>query len=163
MKQSLVTAALMLLGVIAGVGAYFYHGRYNMAADEKHWTLTESVLETVRERSIQARARDIRDVPNLEDPKAHFDRRWQYAEMCAWRGFTTAWSGLRIAGAGLRRRYTSMQTRRAASAVERVRSSEWNRTTRLRSTPPCALATRTSDARHTFAAARCFSIGTRVR
>lgn len=58
MKQSLVTAALMLLGVIAGVGAYFYHGRYNMAADEKHWALTERVLETVRIRSIQARARE---------------------------------------------------------------------------------------------------------
>jgi mono/diheme cytochrome c family protein len=79
--QFAALAVVFLVLVVGGVG-YAYLGMYNVAADEKHWAATQSLLETVRTRSIQARSRGIRDVPNLEDPKLISIGAGQYAEMC---------------------------------------------------------------------------------
>ena len=78
-----VTAlAVVLLVIVAGSIGYVYHGFYNIAADEKHWAVTESLLQAVRTRSIEARSRELRDMPNLEDPKLIAIGAGQYAEMC---------------------------------------------------------------------------------
>ncbi|HVC52485.1 MAG TPA: cytochrome c [Stellaceae bacterium] len=45
-----------------------YAGAYNVAADDTHWGLTLSVLETARTRSIQVRAAGIKVPTDLDDP-----------------------------------------------------------------------------------------------
>ena len=72
-----------LLFLFAAFGGFVYFGGYNIAADERHWALTERLLEGIRMRSIEARARDVGEPPNLENPKAVLLGAGQYAEMCA--------------------------------------------------------------------------------
>ena len=55
MKQVIWLAGLLVL-VAVGTGAVIWSGAYNIAADEPHWPLTERLMETVRDRSIAARA-----------------------------------------------------------------------------------------------------------
>jgi len=56
-----VAVALLVLVVAAAVG--IYAGLYNIAADVPHTQPVYWLLETVRDRSVEARARDI-VVPN---------------------------------------------------------------------------------------------------
>jgi len=77
-----MVAAIVLPTAVASAGAYVYHGLYNIGADEKHWAIVEDVLLTVRLRSIDARARKIREIPDLTDPKLVSVGAGQYAEMC---------------------------------------------------------------------------------
>ena len=79
----LAALAAAFVALVVGAAGYAHLGLYNIAADEKHWALTERVMQTVRTRSIEARARDIREVPNLEDPKVLAAGAREYAEMCA--------------------------------------------------------------------------------
>ena len=58
-----------------------YSGAYNVAADDPHWPITESLLRLVRERSIEARANPVR-VPDLGDEKRILAGAGEYAEMC---------------------------------------------------------------------------------
>ena len=78
----LAALAAAVLVLVAGGAGFAYLGVYNVAADEKHWAATQSLLEVVRTRSIQSRSRGIRDVPDLEDPKLISVGAGQYAEMC---------------------------------------------------------------------------------
>ena len=48
-KITLTLTGLLLLAV----GLFVWFGVYNIAATEKHWTLTTELLEVVRERSVQ--------------------------------------------------------------------------------------------------------------
>ncbi len=57
----LLLAALIVAAYVMGTGAY------NMAAIEKHWPVTEKLIEWMRINSITARAKD------LEVPAAHTD------------------------------------------------------------------------------------------
>lgn len=79
MKRAIAAVALL---AIVGAAAYFYLGLYNVAADEKHWAMTEALLQTVKVRSVAARARAIGDVPDLTDRKLISAGAGQYAEMC---------------------------------------------------------------------------------
>ncbi|MDP1559548.1 MAG: cytochrome c [Nitrosomonas sp.] len=72
---SLLTA-LLLIGIIA-LGS----GAYNMAATEKHWAITEKIIEWVRESSIEARAKDL-EVPPLDDASALVTGAEHYDAMC---------------------------------------------------------------------------------
>lgn len=69
--------------LVAVAGAAFVTlGGYNVAADEPHWRLTSSVMETVRERSIAARSADI-VVPPLDDETRVRTGAGNYDAMCA--------------------------------------------------------------------------------
>ena len=72
------------LVVLAGVAAVaIYEGLYNIAADVPHTQPVYWLFETVRDRSIASRARDI-VVPNdLSDPARVSRGAGQYAEMCS--------------------------------------------------------------------------------
>ena len=80
-RWALVAGALLVLVGAAAVG--IYAGLYNIAADVPHTQPVYWLLETVRDRSIAARARDI-VVPNdLNDPNRISRGAGQYADMCS--------------------------------------------------------------------------------
>jgi len=60
-------AAWLLLLIAAAVAVALYAGLYNIAADVPHTQPLYWLLETVRERSVAARARDIVVPNNLDD------------------------------------------------------------------------------------------------
>lgn len=71
----------LLLLVAAGAGAFIWSGAYNVAADEPHWPLTQYAMETVRERSIEARSTGIA-VPDLDDESLIRAGAGNYDAMC---------------------------------------------------------------------------------
>ena len=80
-RWTLVAVALLVLIGAAAVG--IYAGLYNIAADVPHTQPVYWLLETIRERSVEARARDI-VVPNdLKDPNRISRGAGQYADMCS--------------------------------------------------------------------------------
>jgi mono/diheme cytochrome c family protein len=84
MKQHtkhVITVAITL-GVLAlGAGAFVYSGVYNIGADDHHTRPVFAVMQTLRERAIQVRSKDIA-VPNLDDPQLILKGAGQYAAMC---------------------------------------------------------------------------------
>ena len=60
-----------------------YAGLYNIAADVPHTQPVYWLLETLRERSVAARARDIVVPSNLDDANRISKGAGQYAEMCS--------------------------------------------------------------------------------
>jgi mono/diheme cytochrome c family protein len=80
--MSLIKALLLLVvaGIIAGA-ACVYFGVFDTAADVPHWPIVYRLMETVRQRSIAVRAKDIQ-VPPLDDPKLIADGAEHYSAMC---------------------------------------------------------------------------------
>ena len=74
------TAALVVIGVV-GVGAFVYSGIYNIGADDHHTRPVYALMQTLRERSIEWRSKDL-TVPNLDDPQLILKGAGQYAAMC---------------------------------------------------------------------------------
>jgi mono/diheme cytochrome c family protein len=71
------------LGVAGAAAAVIYAGLYNIAADVPHTQPVYWLFETVRNRSVATRARDI-VVPNdLDDANRISRGAGQYAEMCS--------------------------------------------------------------------------------
>jgi mono/diheme cytochrome c family protein len=80
-RWALVAGALLVLIGAAAVG--IYAGLYNIAADVPHTQPIYWLLGTVRDRSVEARARDT-VVPNdLNDPTRISKGAGQYADMCS--------------------------------------------------------------------------------
>jgi mono/diheme cytochrome c family protein len=77
----LVTGLLLVLVGAAWVG--IYAGLYNIGADVPHTQSIYWLIETVRERSIAVRARDIVVPKDLEDANRISKGAGQYAEMCS--------------------------------------------------------------------------------
>lgn len=75
-----ILGLLLLVAVVAG--AFIWSGAYNIAADDPHWALTTRILETARERSIEARLSGIA-VPGLADQSLVRNGAGNYDEMCA--------------------------------------------------------------------------------
>ncbi len=72
-----------LVALISAIAiAYFSTGAYDVAADVPHWTLTQSVLEGVRTRSIRRRSAGI-EVPALDDTALVKSGAGNYDAMCA--------------------------------------------------------------------------------
>lgn len=64
----IVTLLILVAVGIAAVSVFVWSGSYNIAANAPHWDITHRVLETVRERSIEAHSKGI-TIPPLSDPK----------------------------------------------------------------------------------------------
>ena len=80
--MNLIKALVLLLVVgVIGAAAFVYLGVFNAAADVPHWPVVHSLMETVRQRSIAMRAKDIQ-VPPLEDAKLIADGAEHYSAMC---------------------------------------------------------------------------------
>ncbi len=74
-----VLAVLTLLVAIAGV--FVYSGLYNIGADDPHSKAVYTVLQTLRDRSMQVRSAEL-TMPNLEDAHLVLMGAGQYAAMC---------------------------------------------------------------------------------
>jgi mono/diheme cytochrome c family protein len=68
---------------VLGAALAIYLGVYNVAADIPHTQPVFWLMETIRERSIAVRAKDIVVPGDLSDPKRIASGAGQYAEMCA--------------------------------------------------------------------------------
>jgi mono/diheme cytochrome c family protein len=73
---------LLAIALIAvGAGVFVWSGAFNIAADDPHWPLTERLMDTVRDRSIAARASSV-VVPALEDEALIRTGAGNYDAMC---------------------------------------------------------------------------------
>ena len=80
-KHHSITVAVVL-GVLAlGASVFVYSGIYNIGADDHHTKPVFAVLQTLRDRSIHIRSKDIA-VPDLQDPQLILKGAGQYAAMC---------------------------------------------------------------------------------
>jgi mono/diheme cytochrome c family protein len=76
---ALLAGAAAIFAVAAAI--YIHAGWYNIGADHPHWRLTTSIIETVRERSIERGAAELK-IPDLTDQKLILKGAGQYAAMC---------------------------------------------------------------------------------
>jgi len=74
---------IALSAIVAIVAVYVVVGGYNVAADEPHWGVTTSLLATLRDRSIAARAAGVEVPADLDNPIRVDQGGVLYAEMCA--------------------------------------------------------------------------------
>jgi len=74
-------AAVLAAALILVPAGIHYRGAFNVAADDEHWGITRRILESVRERSIAARAVDI-PVPDLGDEGMIASGAMHYDAMC---------------------------------------------------------------------------------
>jgi mono/diheme cytochrome c family protein len=72
-------AALLVIAIALWI--YVRSGLYDIGADAHHWAVTYNILQSVRDRSIRERSRDLRP-PNLNDPQLVLKGAGQYAAMC---------------------------------------------------------------------------------
>ena len=81
MKTMKILLGLGALGALAGLG-FLYSGIYSMGADDEHTKPVYWALETLRERSIAVRSKDIA-VPLLDDAQMLLSGGADYNDMCA--------------------------------------------------------------------------------
>jgi mono/diheme cytochrome c family protein/ketosteroid isomerase-like protein len=72
--------ALVVLAVIA-MAIFLWSGVYNVGADDPHTRPVLAMMDTLRDRSIAVRSRDVA-VPNLQDQSLVLKGAGQYAAMC---------------------------------------------------------------------------------
>ncbi len=75
---ALGTVVVLLMGGLR----FIFSGIFDVSADAPHWPITRKIMEIVRDRSVEVRARAV-SVPNLSDDQAILKGAGQYAAMCA--------------------------------------------------------------------------------
>jgi mono/diheme cytochrome c family protein len=80
-RWGLVTGSLVVLVAVAAVA--IYAGLYNIPADVPHTQPVYWLLDTIRQRSVIARARDIAVPHDLDDASRISKGASEYAEMCS--------------------------------------------------------------------------------
>jgi len=80
MKKAIL---ILLIVILLGGALFIWSGVYNIAATDKHWVITNELIEILRERSIEVRAEDIVVPDNLEDPARIATGATNYEEMCS--------------------------------------------------------------------------------
>ncbi|MDN5754017.1 MAG: cytochrome c [Nitrosospira sp.] len=81
MKHCLIPITVFAGIIAVSSAAYIYYGLYDIGADAPHWFVTTQLIETLRERSIEVRARDI-ETPNLKDLQLALKGAAHYDAMC---------------------------------------------------------------------------------
>jgi|GEM_PF-6093660 len=79
MKKVVFFASIFVLLIVFGV---IWFGMYNIAANDKHYAITEVFLELLRERSIKARSKHIK-IPELDNPELINAGAKYYTDMCS--------------------------------------------------------------------------------
>jgi mono/diheme cytochrome c family protein len=83
MRTILATILIVVLVQVLGAVAAIYWGVFNVAATDPHWSLTQSVIDIARMRSIKARAVVVAPRVNLADHKRVVAGSSHFAEHCA--------------------------------------------------------------------------------
>ena len=81
-RKSLLTLGVLSGLAVAALSGFVWSGIYNIGADDPHTQPVRAVLETLRERSIEARASDV-VVPDLDDAALVRQGAGNYDAMCA--------------------------------------------------------------------------------
>lgn len=81
MKAILITISGFMLVVAIAAGYVMSAGVYNIAATDKHWLITEKLIEWMRNNSIAARADEL-EVPIMEETKYLTTGAVHYDAMC---------------------------------------------------------------------------------
>ena len=79
-KSLLTLSALSSIAVLAAAG-FVWSGVYNIGADDQHTRPVYALMQTMRERSIEARASKLQ-VPDLKDPARIRQGAGNYNAMC---------------------------------------------------------------------------------
>lgn len=80
-RRSIASFIVLLLATLLVLGLFIWSGIYNVGADDEHTRPMHSVLQTLRERSIAARAGKL-EVPDLADPARIRQGAGNYDAMC---------------------------------------------------------------------------------
>ena len=80
-RHSLITIAVLALACLLAAGVFVWSGIYNIGADDAHTKPVYSMLQTLRERSIIARADELQP-PDLKDPARIRQGAGNYNAMC---------------------------------------------------------------------------------
>ncbi len=81
-RRNALLRGLIAASVLAGIAAgLVWSGVYNIGADDHHTATVRSLIDTLRDRSIAVRARELQP-PNLDDPQRILQGAGHYAEMC---------------------------------------------------------------------------------
>ncbi len=81
MKPWIIPTLSISAVTLVSATAFVLSGSYNVAADAPHWLVTYRILQTLRTRSVEARAKDLA-LPDLNDSKIIIKGAGQYAAMC---------------------------------------------------------------------------------
>ncbi|HEY0661279.1 MAG TPA: cytochrome c [Lysobacter sp.] len=81
-RKTVLAIAVVAIVAVGGVAASLYSGAYNVAADDPHTRPVHALLETARERSIAARARQLQAPADLGDPARIRQGAGNYEAMC---------------------------------------------------------------------------------
>lgn len=80
-KRMAIASFAAVAAVLGGLALFIFLGVYDVGADIPHWEVTRKVIEVVRDRAIEVRAKAIQP-PNLEDDQLVLKGAGQYAAMC---------------------------------------------------------------------------------
>ena len=72
---------IAIVTVLGGIAVFVFSGVYDVSADTPHWSITERIIEMMRDRAIATRASNI-SVPDLTDDGSVLKGAGQYAAMC---------------------------------------------------------------------------------
>lgn len=81
LKHVLTTTAVLILGTAGVLALFIWSGLYNFAADVPHTAVVRTLLETMRERSIETRVPAIQ-VPAIGDEASIIRGAGNYDAMC---------------------------------------------------------------------------------
>ncbi len=81
-RHSLLTVLVLALAAAIAAGLFIWFGVYNVGADDSHTRPVHAMLETLRERSIQARSKRLHAPPDLNNPDRIRSGAGNYDSMC---------------------------------------------------------------------------------
>lgn len=81
-RRSLTTVLALVLASLLIIGVFIWSGLYNIGADDTHTRPVYSVLQMLRERSIEARAAELEPPPDLLDAARIRQGAGNYNAMC---------------------------------------------------------------------------------
>ncbi len=97
-RHSLLTVVILASLAIVAAGAAIWFGFYNMGADDPHMRVTYRLLDTMRERSIATRARELVVPGDLADPKRIAQGAGNYNAMCTGCHLTPGMAATELSG-----------------------------------------------------------------
>lgn len=80
-RHVLATTAVLAVLAIGTAAAFVWSGAYNIGADNPHWSVTHTIIDSLRERSIESRLDGVQ-IPDLEDPERIRLGAVNYSGMC---------------------------------------------------------------------------------